>query len=61
MTSRAGRLPMKNDPKYRGSARRELSPAQWRRLGVVIGTLIVLLVVIVLVAVLVAFGEITLR
>jgi hypothetical protein len=52
---------MKNDPKYCSSTRRELSAAQWRRLGVVIGTLIVLLVVIVLVAVLVAFGEITLR
>lgn len=61
MTCGAGGFLMKNDPKYRSSTRRELSPAQWRRLGVVIGTLIVLLVVIILVAVLVAFGEITLR
>lgn len=52
---------MKNDPKYRGSTRRELAPREWRRLGVLIGTLVLLLVVIVVVAVLVAFGEITLR
>ena len=52
---------MNKDPKYRSSTRRELSSAQWRRLGVLIGTLILLLVVIVVVAVLVAFGELTLR
>ena len=52
---------MDNDPKYRASTRRELSPDQWRRLGFLIGTLVLLLVVVVVVAVLVAFGELTLR
>jgi hypothetical protein len=52
---------MDHDPKYRGSTRRDLSDAQWRRLGIVLGTLFLLLVVIVVVAVLVAFGELTLR
>ena len=52
---------MNNDPKYRNSTRRELSSNQWRRLGLLIGTLVLLLVVIVVVAVLVAFGELTLR
>jgi hypothetical protein len=51
---------MNNEPKYRSSTRRDLSPAQWRRLGIVIGSLIVLVVVVVVVAILVAFGEITL-
>jgi ABC-type multidrug transport system permease subunit len=50
---------MNNDPKYRSSQRRELSPQQWRRLGLLIGVLILVLVAVVLVAVLVAFGEIT--
>ncbi len=52
---------MNNDPKYQSSTRRELSSSQWRRLGILIGTLVLLLVVIVVVAVLVAFGELTLR
>ena len=52
---------MSNNPKYRGSTRRELSGARWRRLGLLIGTLGLLLVVIVVVAVLVAFGELALR
>ncbi len=52
---------MSDDPKYRKSTRRELSPAEWRRLGIAIGTLIILLIVVVTVAVLVAFGELTLR
>lgn len=51
---------MSKDPKYRSSTRRDLSPAQWRRLGVLIGILILLLIVVVIGAVLVAFGEITL-
>ena len=49
---------MKNEPKYRRSARRELSGAQWRRLGVVIGTLMIAVIVVVVVALLVALGEI---
>jgi|GEM_PF-3150814 len=52
---------MSNDPKYRGSTRRELSGTQWWRLGLLIGTLLLVLVVVVVVAVLVAFGEIALR
>jgi hypothetical protein len=52
---------MSKDPKYRGSTRHELSPAQWRRLGLLLGSLALLLAVVVVVAVLVAFGEITLR
>ena len=52
---------MSKDPKYRSSTRPELTSAQWRRLGVLIGLLILLLVTIVVVAVLVAFGELTLR
>ena len=51
---------MSRDPKYRSSTRRDLSAAQWRRLGVLIGTLVLLLIVVVIVAVLVAFGELTL-
>lgn len=51
---------MSNKPKYRGSTRRELSPARWRQLGVLIGALILLVIMIVAVAVLVAVGEITL-
>jgi hypothetical protein len=51
---------MNNDPKYRNSQRRELSPQQWRRLGALIGVLILVLIAVVLVAVLVAFGEIAL-
>ena len=49
---------MNNDPKYRASTRGELSSTQWRRLGILIGSVILLLVIIVVVAVLVAFGEI---
>ncbi len=49
---------MKNEPKYRRSARRELSGAQWRRLGVLIGTLMIAVIVVVVVALLVALGEI---
>ena len=52
---------MKHDPKYRRSTRRDLSPAQWRRLGILIGLLVLLLIAILVVAVLVAFGEIVLR
>ena len=52
---------MSKDPKYRGSTRHKLSPAQWRRLGLLLGSLALLLAVVVVVAVLVAFGEITLR
>jgi uncharacterized membrane protein len=52
---------MSKDSKYRDSTRRDLSNAQWRRLGLLLGILAVLLVVVVVVAVLVAFGEITLR
>ena len=52
---------MSKEPKYRDTTRRELSSAQWRRLGLLLGILAVLLIVIVVVAVLVAFGEITLR
>lgn len=51
---------MSNDPKYRNSARRDLSAGQWRRLGLLIGLLILLVILVVIVAVLVAFGEITL-
>lgn len=52
---------MSRDPKYRESTRRELSPAQWRRLGLLLGLLALLLVAIVVIAVLVAFGELSLR
>jgi hypothetical protein len=48
---------MSHDPKYRHSTRRELTTAQWRRVGLVIGTLLLLLIAIIVVAVLVAFGE----
>ncbi len=51
---------MGNDRKYRGSTRRDLPASQWRRLGVLIGSLILLVIVVVVLAVLVAFGEITL-
>lgn len=49
---------MNNVPKYRASTRKQLGPAQWRRLGVVIGTLIVVVIVVVVIALLVALGEI---
>ncbi len=49
---------MKNEPKYRSSARRDLPDAQWRRLGVLIGTLMIVVIVVVVVALLVALGEI---
>lgn len=52
---------MSKEPKYSESTRRELSSAQWRRLGLLLGLLALLLIVIVVVAILVAFGEITLR
>ena len=52
---------MNDEPKYRTSTRRDLSSAQWRRLGLLIGALVLLLIAIVVVAVLVAFGELTLR
>ena len=52
---------MNDEPKYRESTRRELTPAQWRRLGLVLGALALLVIAVVVVAVLVAFGELTLR
>ncbi len=47
------------DPKYRRSTRADLTGQQWRRLGILIGTLILVLVVVVVVALLVALGEIS--
>ncbi len=49
------------DPKYAHSTRRELSPAEWRRLVVALAVLAAVLLVIVGLAFLVATGEITLR
>jgi len=50
---------MQREPKYRGSTRRHLASAQWRRLGIVIGALLLLLIVVVILALLVALGEIS--
>ncbi len=48
------------NPKFQASTRRDLSPAQWRRFGLLLGALGLLLVAIVVLAVLVAFGELSL-
>ncbi len=50
---------MQREPKYRGSTRRNLPGAQWRRLGIMIGVLLLLLIVVVILALLVALGEIS--